>query len=90
MGIDRSSRAKIVDGKKFSTRLLQEIAADVADLKAKSDCVPGLAVGLVGDDAAGAVYINSKKRKAVKVGRVVRTSLPAKHPVRKTQLCANC
>ena len=48
--------AAIIDGKAFATRLRGEIAAAVAELPR----APGLAVVLVGDDPASAVYVRSK------------------------------
>ena len=42
---------KIIDGKAIAARMRQDIAADVARLKA-SGVTPGLAVVLVGDDPA--------------------------------------
>lgn len=59
--------AKILDGKKLSQKIKAEIKEQVAKLKEK-DIYPGLAVVLVGDDAASRVYVNSKKKACKEVG----------------------
>jgi methylenetetrahydrofolate dehydrogenase (NADP+)/methenyltetrahydrofolate cyclohydrolase len=52
--------AIIIDGKAHAERLRGEIALVVAELKAKHGLTPGLAVVLVGDDPASAVYVRNK------------------------------
>ena len=54
------SGAAIIDGKEFAGRLRQRIGAEVARLKADHGITPGLAVVLVGDDPASAVYVRNK------------------------------
>lgn len=54
------SQAQIIDGKVTAERLRAEVAAEVADLKAKHGLQPGLAVVLVGEDPASQVYVRSK------------------------------
>ncbi|WP_309644292.1 bifunctional methylenetetrahydrofolate dehydrogenase/methenyltetrahydrofolate cyclohydrolase FolD [Phenylobacterium sp.] len=54
------SQAQIIDGKATAERIRAEVAAEVADLKAQHGLTPGLAVVLVGDDAASQVYVRSK------------------------------
>ena len=56
MGMDRFTRAANIDGKEYAAELLQRIK------------VPGLAVVLVGDDPASAVYVASKQRQTVAAG----------------------
>ncbi|CAM3217245.1 bifunctional methylenetetrahydrofolate dehydrogenase/methenyltetrahydrofolate cyclohydrolase FolD [Paracoccus nototheniae] len=59
--------ARILDGKAFAARLRSRIATHVADL-AGQGITPGLAVVLVGDDAASQVYVRSKGRMTREVG----------------------
>jgi methylenetetrahydrofolate dehydrogenase (NADP+)/methenyltetrahydrofolate cyclohydrolase len=59
--------AAIIDGKAFAARLTAQIAAEVAGLKADG-LTPGLAVVLVGDDAASAVYVRNKGRTTEQAG----------------------
>jgi len=70
--------AKTIDGKAFAARLREKIAARVAALVARTGRAPGLAVVLVGDDPASAVYVRSKAKQTVEVGmRSIETRLPA-------------
>ena len=50
----------ILDGKKTSEDLKQEIAEEVKQLKAKGKRVPHLAAVLVGNDGASLTYVGSK------------------------------
>ncbi|MEM9428853.1 MAG: bifunctional methylenetetrahydrofolate dehydrogenase/methenyltetrahydrofolate cyclohydrolase FolD [Pseudomonadota bacterium] len=69
--------AALIDGKAFAAKLRQQVAADVAELKA-SGVSPGLAVVLVGDNAASEVYVRNKGRQTREVGMVsVEHRLPA-------------
>src|SRR5260221_8418669 len=52
--------AKVIDGKIYAERLRAQVAEDVARLKAEHGLQPGLAVILVGDDPASAIYVRSK------------------------------
>ncbi len=66
--------AAIIDGKAFAAKMRGEIAAAVAKLPR----APGLAVVLVGDDPASAVYVRSKGKQTVEVGmRSFEHRLPA-------------
>jgi methylenetetrahydrofolate dehydrogenase (NADP+) / methenyltetrahydrofolate cyclohydrolase len=56
--------ATIIDGKAFAAKLRGEIASTVATMPRQ----PGLAVVLVGDDPASAVYVKSKGKQTVEVG----------------------
>ncbi|NBQ91427.1 MAG: bifunctional methylenetetrahydrofolate dehydrogenase/methenyltetrahydrofolate cyclohydrolase FolD [Betaproteobacteria bacterium] len=53
--------AQLIDGNALSTQLRAQIAARVGDLTARG-LTPGLAVILVGDDPASAVYVRNKVR----------------------------
>ena len=59
--------AKIIDGKKISILLKQELKNEVDNLK-KSGIIPGLAVILVGENSASKVYVGNKKRSCEEVG----------------------
>ena len=52
--------AKVIDGKAFAAKLRAEVGAGVAKVKAEHNLTPGLAVILVGDDPASAVYVRNK------------------------------
>ena len=56
--------AAIIDGKALATKLRGEIAATVATMTRK----PGLAVLLVGNNPASAVYVKAKGKQTVEVG----------------------
>ena len=58
----------ILDGKKTSEALKQEIAEEVKQLKAAGKKVPHLAAVLVGDNGASITYVNSKVKACEQVG----------------------
>ena len=57
----------IIDGKKVSAQVKEQVAEETKELKAKG-ITPGLAVILVGDDPASRVYVNNKKKACELVG----------------------
>lgn len=59
--------AQLIDGKAAAARVLAEVAADVAVLKAQG-IEPALAVVLIGDDPASQVYVRNKVLRANEVG----------------------
>jgi len=59
---------KILDGKKLSQRLKDELKIEIANLKSKFNCVPGLAVVQVGNVSASSVYVKAKTKAAKEVG----------------------
>ena len=59
---------KLLDGKKTSEQIKQEIAEEVKQIKAKGGKVPHLAAVLVGNDGAGLTYVGSKVKACEKVG----------------------
>jgi len=70
--------AAVLDGRKTAREIRKEVARGVARLKEERGIVPGLAVVLVGDDPASAIYVRNKEAAAGEVGmgsRVLR--LPA-------------
>lgn len=60
--------ARILDGKRIADELLDRVRARVALRVAHGRAAPGLAVVLVGDDAASAVYVRNKRRACKHVG----------------------
>ena len=60
--------AKIIDGTTMAGDIRSEVADGVASLKAETGLTPGLAVVLVGDDPASAVYVRNKGRAASEAG----------------------
>jgi len=54
------SAAKVIDGKVYAERLREQVTRDVAAFHAEYGVQPGLAVVLVGDDAASQIYVRSK------------------------------
>ena len=70
--------AGIIDGKKISQDIKDELKAEVAALAGKG-IVPTLAVVLVGDDPASQVYVRNKKKACEYIGiRSLSYELPAK------------
>ncbi|RWR31786.1 bifunctional methylenetetrahydrofolate dehydrogenase/methenyltetrahydrofolate cyclohydrolase FolD [Sinirhodobacter populi] len=60
--------ATIIDGKAFAAGIRARVADHVTRLKEESGITPGLAVVLVGEDPASAVYVRNKGRQTVEVG----------------------
>ncbi|MBA3880233.1 MAG: bifunctional methylenetetrahydrofolate dehydrogenase/methenyltetrahydrofolate cyclohydrolase FolD [Sphingobium sp.] len=60
--------ADIIDGKAFALALRERIAAQVAAFRAAAARAPGLAVVLVGEDPASAVYVRNKGKATVAAG----------------------
>jgi methylenetetrahydrofolate dehydrogenase (NADP+)/methenyltetrahydrofolate cyclohydrolase len=58
----------IINGTEISRIIREEIATEVAVLKSDHNLIPGLAVVLVGDDPASAVYVRNKGRACEEVG----------------------
>ncbi len=61
--------AIIIDGKKTSAEILDEIAEDVLKLK-KKGVVPGLVTILIGDNPASQIYVKAKVKTCEKIGVV--------------------
>ena len=60
--------AELISGKIVSQKVRSEIAKEVACFKEKYGCAPGLAVVVVGDDPASAVYVRNKHKACLEVG----------------------
>ena len=54
--------ASIIDGKAFAAALRARVAGQVSSFTAQAGRAPGLAVVLVGEDAASSVYVRSKRK----------------------------
>ncbi|WP_224489111.1 bifunctional methylenetetrahydrofolate dehydrogenase/methenyltetrahydrofolate cyclohydrolase FolD [Robertkochia flava] len=59
---------EILDGKKISNQIKDEIAAEVSKMKTRREKVPHLAAVLVGDDGASLTYVGSKVRACERIG----------------------
>ncbi|MDA9282803.1 bifunctional methylenetetrahydrofolate dehydrogenase/methenyltetrahydrofolate cyclohydrolase FolD [Amylibacter sp.] len=59
---------KIIDGKEFAANVRALVAKQVSKLKNDHNIIPGLAVVLVGEDAASQVYVRNKHASTVEVG----------------------
>src|SRR6056297_1542764 len=60
--------AQIIDGKAFAATVREKVASHVSRLSEEHGSTPGLAVVLVGEDAASQVYVRSKGKMTVEVG----------------------
>ena len=70
--------ARILDGKRIAQELLEHVGLRVAARVAQGLPAPGLAVVLVGNDAASAVYVRNKRKACQQVGfRSFGYDLPA-------------
>ncbi|MCH2037532.1 MAG: bifunctional methylenetetrahydrofolate dehydrogenase/methenyltetrahydrofolate cyclohydrolase FolD [Rickettsiales bacterium] len=59
---------KIIDGKAFALGVRTNVKKEVEALQSKHDITPGLAVVLVGDDPASAVYVRNKGKQTKEAG----------------------
>lgn len=59
---------QIIDGKKVSAQVKEEVRKQTLELKEMHGIIPGLAVVIVGDDPASRVYVNNKKKACEVVG----------------------
>ena len=62
------SKATVIDGKAFSENLVARVAVEAKTLAAKIGRPPALAVVLVGDDPASAVYVRNKIERTTAAG----------------------
>ena len=69
--------AELIDGKAIARSVREDVAREVAKLRQRG-VTPWLAVVLVGDDPASAVYVRSKGKACEEAGMAGETiSLPA-------------
>jgi methylenetetrahydrofolate dehydrogenase (NADP+)/methenyltetrahydrofolate cyclohydrolase len=70
--------AQIIDGKKIALQVRQTVATQVEAITSSGKRAPGLAVILVGSDAASQVYVKHKRKACDEVGFVSKSyDLPA-------------
>ncbi|AOZ52559.1 bifunctional methylenetetrahydrofolate dehydrogenase/methenyltetrahydrofolate cyclohydrolase FolD [Chromobacterium vaccinii] len=70
--------AQLIDGKAVAEKLLEKVRAGVEERLGQGKRAPALAVILVGDNPASAVYVGSKKKACEKAGiRSLAYDLPA-------------
>jgi methylenetetrahydrofolate dehydrogenase (NADP+)/methenyltetrahydrofolate cyclohydrolase len=62
------NRATLIDGKAFSTALVDRVAAAAARLEAAQGVKPGLAVVIVGEDPASQIYVRNKGETTMRAG----------------------
>ena len=74
--------AELIDGKLVSKKVREEISSEVEHLKAEIGKAPGLAVIVVGDDPASAVYVRNKHKACLEVGI---TSYQIEYPAETTE-----
>jgi methylenetetrahydrofolate dehydrogenase (NADP+)/methenyltetrahydrofolate cyclohydrolase len=60
--------AELIDGRAFALRLRERVAAAVEPFRAATGRAPGLAVVLVGEDAASQIYVRSKGKATLAAG----------------------
>ncbi len=60
--------ARILDGRRIADEVLSRVRAGVQSRLKQGKAAPGLAVVLVGDDAASGVYVKNKRRACNQVG----------------------
>ena len=73
--------AIIIDGKKISEEIREEIKKEVEELKAKYGIIPGLATILVGENPASVSYVKAKQKVAQNLGFYsVQENLPENIP----------
>jgi methylenetetrahydrofolate dehydrogenase (NADP+) / methenyltetrahydrofolate cyclohydrolase len=67
-GQEKTMNARILDGKRIAQEVLERIAKRVSERNAQGLDQPGLAVVLVGSDAASSVYVRNKRKACQQVG----------------------
>ena len=73
--------AKLIDGKAIAAELRANMKQQVAERKKNGQRIPGLAVIMVGDDPASAVYVRNKRKACDEVGiNSFAYDLPASTP----------
>lgn len=69
---------RLIDGKAFAEGLRARVATEVAAFEARTGVKPGLAVVLVGEDPASAVYVRNKGKQTIEAGMAsIEHKLPA-------------
>lgn len=60
--------AQLLKGAEVASQIREELKAEIADLKAKHNIVPGLVTVLVGADPASQVYVGAKEKTSKELG----------------------
>ena len=60
--------AQLLKGAEVASQIREELKAEIADLKAKHNVVPGLVTVLVGADPASQVYVGAKEKTSKELG----------------------
>jgi methylenetetrahydrofolate dehydrogenase (NADP+)/methenyltetrahydrofolate cyclohydrolase len=60
--------AQLIKGAEVAAQIREELKAEIADLKAKHNIVPGLVTVLVGADPASQVYVGAKEKTSKELG----------------------
>ena len=70
--------AELIKGAEVAKQIREELKAEIAELKAKHNVVPGLVTVLVGADPASQVYVGAKEKTCKELGMYSeRHDLPA-------------
>jgi methylenetetrahydrofolate dehydrogenase (NADP+)/methenyltetrahydrofolate cyclohydrolase len=64
--------AQVIDGKKVSQQIKDQLKEEIRELKEGHGLTPGLAVVLVGEDPASTVYVRNKGKSSQEVGILSR------------------
>jgi methylenetetrahydrofolate dehydrogenase (NADP+)/methenyltetrahydrofolate cyclohydrolase len=67
---DHSPLGQLLDGKALAQKIQQDLQHTIAALTPKAGRAPGLAVLMVGDNPASAVYVRNKEKACEKLGMV--------------------
>ncbi len=68
----------IINGKYYATQILAQLTQEVDNIKKQHQCVPTLAIILVGDNPASTIYVRNKLKAAEKIGmHATSINLPA-------------
>lgn len=66
--MDRTHKAKLMDGTALARRVLEEAKAKVTEIHQSTGVTPTLATVLVGDDPASATYVHMKRKRCEDAG----------------------
>ncbi len=69
---------QLIDGKKISEEIKEELIKEVAELKQKTGKIPGLVTILVGEDSASEIYVRSKIKTCEEIGIRSKAEKPSK------------
>lgn len=81
--------AQLIDGNRIAAELRQQIAGKVRERQTRGQHVPGLAVLLVGADAASQVYVRAKRKDCLEVGIDHSKSLDLPADISEAELLAH-